>query len=75
MSLAAAGLPPHSRVLVAAGDFTSATWPFATRGHELVEVPLDEVGSRAAEFDAVAVRSCSRWTGASSTSTLDTSSA
>lgn len=55
MSLVAAGLPPRSRVLVAAGDFTSTTWPFAARGHELVEVPLDEVGSRAADFDAVAV--------------------
>lgn len=55
VSLLAAALPPRSRVLVAAGEFTSVTWPFAARGHVLTEVPLDEVGARAAEFDAVAV--------------------
>ncbi|MBW0135454.1 aminotransferase class V-fold PLP-dependent enzyme [Pseudonocardia abyssalis] len=55
VSLVAAALPRPSRVLVAAGEFTSVTWPFAARGHDLTEVPLDEVGARAAEFDAVAV--------------------
>ncbi|GAA2572728.1 aminotransferase class V-fold PLP-dependent enzyme [Pseudonocardia hydrocarbonoxydans] len=55
LSTVAAALPPRSRVLVAAGEFTSVTWPFAARGHELTEVPLDGIGARAAEFDAVAV--------------------
>lgn len=51
----AAALPPGSRVVVARGEFTSLTWPFAARGHELTEVPLAELGARAPEFDAVAV--------------------
>lgn len=55
VSLVAAALPQPSRVLVAAGEFTSVTWPFAARGHALTELPLDEIGARAAEFDAVAV--------------------
>lgn len=55
VSLVAAGLPPRSRVLVAAGEFTSLTWPFVVRGHEVTEVPPGQLGERAAEFDAVAV--------------------
>lgn len=51
----AAALPPRSRVVVARGEFTSLTWPFAARGHELTEVPLAELGERAPEFDVVAV--------------------
>jgi len=55
VSLVAAALPPRSRVLVARGDFTSVTWPFVTRGHEVTEVELDQVGERAGSVDAVAV--------------------
>ena len=55
VSLVAASLAPRSRVAVAAGEFTSLTWPFAARGHEVVEVEPDRLAERATEFDAVAV--------------------
>ncbi|MCX6466392.1 MAG: aminotransferase class V-fold PLP-dependent enzyme [Pseudonocardiales bacterium] len=55
VGLVAGGLPPASRVLVAEGEFTSLTWPFAARGHHLTEVPLARLAERAGEFDAVAV--------------------
>ncbi len=55
VSLVAAGLPARSRVLVAAGEFTSLTWPFVTRGHEVTEVAPADLGARAGEFDVVAV--------------------
>lgn len=55
VSLVAAALPPRSRVLAVAGEFTSLTWPFAARGHDVTEVAPAELGARAAEFDAVAV--------------------
>lgn len=55
VSLVAAGLPARSRVLVAQGEFTSLSWPFAARGHAVTAVPLGELGERAAGFDAVAV--------------------
>jgi selenocysteine lyase/cysteine desulfurase len=56
--LVAAALPAGTRVLVAAGEFTSVTWPFAAqaaRGVTVTEVELGQVGLRAAEFDLVAV--------------------
>ncbi|MHA6620981.1 aminotransferase class V-fold PLP-dependent enzyme [Pseudonocardia sp. DLS-67] len=58
VGLVAAALPAGSRVLVAGGEFTSVTWPFAVqagRGVTVTEVDLAEVGSRAGEFDLVAV--------------------
>jgi selenocysteine lyase/cysteine desulfurase len=55
VSLVAAGLPPRSRILVVRGDFTSLTWPFAARGHEVTEVDPDELADRAPSADAVAV--------------------
>ncbi|MDN5934407.1 MAG: aminotransferase, partial [Pseudonocardia sp.] len=55
VSLVAAGLPPRSRVLVVRGDFTSLTWPFVTRGHEVTEVGPEELGERAPSADVVAV--------------------
>lgn len=54
LGMVAASLPTGSRVLVARGDFTSVTWPFAARS-TLVEVELGELGERAAECDVVAV--------------------
>lgn len=58
VGLLAASVSDGARVLVAAGEFTSVTWPFAAqarRGVTVVEAPLEEVGQRAAEFDVVAV--------------------
>jgi selenocysteine lyase/cysteine desulfurase len=58
MGLVAAAVPDGGRVLVACGEFTSVTWPFAVhaaRGVTVTEVDLAEVGQRAGEFDLVAV--------------------
>lgn len=58
VGLVAAGLPDRSRVLVARGDFTSVTWPFAAqagRGVSVTEVELDELPQRAGDADLVAV--------------------
>ena len=58
IGLAAAAVPDHARVLVAGGEFTSVTWPFAAqagRGVEVTEVDLGQVGQRAGDFDLVAV--------------------
>jgi selenocysteine lyase/cysteine desulfurase len=58
VGLVAASLPAGSRVLVAEGEFTSVSWPFAAqtgRGVTVTECPLDELGERAAEADLVAV--------------------
>ncbi len=58
VGLLAASVPDGARVLVAAGEFTSVTWPFAAqsgRGVTLVEAELDELGERAAECDVVTV--------------------
>jgi selenocysteine lyase/cysteine desulfurase len=58
IGLVAASVPDGARVLVAAGEFTSVTWPFATqaaRGVTVAEVELEQVGERAAGFDVVAV--------------------
>jgi selenocysteine lyase/cysteine desulfurase len=54
LGMVASSLPDGARVLVARGDFTSVTWPFAVRCTP-VEVELAQVGERAAEFDVVAV--------------------
>ncbi|WP_309114420.1 aminotransferase class V-fold PLP-dependent enzyme [Saccharothrix sp.] len=51
----AAGMRPGSRVLVARGDFTSLTFPFAARGCEITEVDLADVPTAAAGHDLVAV--------------------
>ena len=58
VGLLAASVPDGARVLVAAGDFTSVTWPFAAqsgRGVTLAQAELDELGERAPEYDVVAV--------------------
>jgi len=58
VGLVAAAVPEGARVLVAGGEFTSVTWPFAAqagRGVTVTEVDLAEVGERAGEFDLVAV--------------------
>lgn len=54
----AAGLPRGARVLVADGEFTSVTFPFAAltrRGVTVHEVPLSEIPGHVAEHDLVAV--------------------
>ena len=54
----AAALPDGARVLVAEGDFTSVTFPFAAhadRGLTVTEAPLDELTGRVAGHDVVAV--------------------
>jgi selenocysteine lyase/cysteine desulfurase len=55
VGLLAASLPTGARVLVAEGEFTSVSWPFAAAGAAVTEVPLAEIGERAAGFDLVAV--------------------
>ncbi|WP_158843110.1 aminotransferase class V-fold PLP-dependent enzyme [Saccharothrix deserti] len=55
VSLVAAGLPADASVLVARGDFTSLTFPFAARGLRVTEVDLDEIVSAAGAHDLVAV--------------------
>jgi selenocysteine lyase/cysteine desulfurase len=58
VGLVAASLPAGARVLVAEGEFTSVTWPFAAqrgRGVSVVECPLERIGERAGEFDMVAL--------------------
>jgi len=48
VGLLAASVPDGTRVLVAAGEFTSVTWPFAAqagRGVTLVQAELDELWS------------------------------
>ncbi|MEJ3657674.1 aminotransferase [Actinomycetes bacterium KLBMP 9759] len=58
VGLVAASIPDGSDVLVARGDFTSITWPFAAqvgRGVTITEVGLDELPRRAGEADVVAV--------------------
>ncbi|MFD9965210.1 aminotransferase class V-fold PLP-dependent enzyme [Amycolatopsis sp. NPDC058986] len=54
----AAGLKDDARVLVAAGDFTSVTFPFAAhadRGITVTEVQPDQLASRVEGHDLVAV--------------------
>lgn len=58
VGLIAAALPAGARVLVAEGEFTSVSFPFAAqagRGVSVVECPLEVLGERALEFDLVAV--------------------
>jgi selenocysteine lyase/cysteine desulfurase len=58
VGLVAAAVPDGARVLAAAGEFTSLTWPFAAqagRGVTVTECELTTLGERAAEFDVVAV--------------------
>jgi selenocysteine lyase/cysteine desulfurase len=58
VGLVAANLADGARVLVARGDFTSVTFPFAAqaaRGVTVIEAEPAEIPSRAAEVDLVAV--------------------
>jgi selenocysteine lyase/cysteine desulfurase len=58
IGLIAAALPAGARVLVAEGEFTSVSFPFAAqagRGVSVVECPLETLGERAPGFDLVAV--------------------
>ncbi|MFD1152250.1 aminotransferase class V-fold PLP-dependent enzyme [Saccharothrix hoggarensis] len=55
VALVAAGLPADASVLVARGEFTSLTFPFAARGLRVTEVDLEEVPSAAPGHDLVAV--------------------
>jgi selenocysteine lyase/cysteine desulfurase len=58
VGLIAAGVPDGARVLVAEGDFTSLTWPFAVQGRRGVvvdEAPLERLADRAGDYDLVAV--------------------
>jgi selenocysteine lyase/cysteine desulfurase len=57
VGLVAAAVPDGARVLVAEGEFTSVSFPFAAqagRGVTVTEWPLERLGERAAEFDVVA---------------------
>ncbi|MCD2185650.1 aminotransferase class V-fold PLP-dependent enzyme [Actinomycetospora soli] len=51
----AASFPAGTRVLTAAGEFTSVSFPFAACGHDVTEAPVAAVGARAAEYEVVAV--------------------
>ncbi|MGH3631771.1 MAG: aminotransferase class V-fold PLP-dependent enzyme [Sciscionella sp.] len=54
--LVAASIPNGAKVLVARGEFTSVTFPFAAQGHlRLTEVDLDDLVSLVPEHDVVAV--------------------
>ena len=58
VGLIAASVPDGARVLVAAGEFTSVSWPFAAqaaRGVRIEQAELEELGERVAECDVVAV--------------------
>lgn len=58
VGLVAAGVPDGARVLVAEGEFTSLTFPFAAqtdRGVRVTEAELGELAERAGEYDVVAV--------------------
>ncbi|WP_236791767.1 aminotransferase class V-fold PLP-dependent enzyme [Amycolatopsis sp. GM8] len=56
LSVVAAGLPAGARVLVAAGEFTSVTFPFAAvPGVTVTEVPLADLPSSVEGHDLVAV--------------------
>jgi selenocysteine lyase/cysteine desulfurase len=57
VGLVAASLPEGARVLVASGEFTSVTYPFAVqaaRGVAMIEADLAELPHRADEADLVA---------------------
>jgi selenocysteine lyase/cysteine desulfurase len=55
VAIVAASLPKNSRVLVARGEFTSTTFPFAALGHTVTEVDLDDLVSAVDGHDLVAV--------------------
>lgn len=58
LAMVAAGLPDGAKVLTAAGEFTSVSFPFAAqarRGVMVTELPLDELPAAAPGFDLVAV--------------------
>jgi selenocysteine lyase/cysteine desulfurase len=58
VSNVAAGLPDGTSVLVAAGEFTSVTFPFAAQAHRgvtVTEAPLADLPARAGAYDVVAV--------------------
>lgn len=58
VGLVAASVPDGTKVLVAGGEFTSVTFPFAAqrdRGVQVTEAELAEIPERAAEHDVVAV--------------------
>jgi selenocysteine lyase/cysteine desulfurase len=58
LGLVAAAIPDGARVVTVAGEFTSATFPFAAqsgRGVTVTELPPDELVMAAADFDVVAV--------------------
>jgi selenocysteine lyase/cysteine desulfurase len=57
MAVAAASVPDGSRVLVPAGEFTSATFPFAAQAHrgvKLTEAPLAEIPDTMRDHDVLA---------------------
>ncbi|WP_367136545.1 aminotransferase class V-fold PLP-dependent enzyme [Saccharothrix sp. HUAS TT1] len=55
VALVAASLPADASVLVARGEFTSLTFPFAARGLRITEVDLDGIAAEAGAHDLVAV--------------------
>lgn len=57
VAMVAAGMPDGTRVLVAEGEFTSATFPFAARGRGMTvtEVPLADLAAHAPDYDLVVV--------------------
>ncbi|WP_433037598.1 aminotransferase class V-fold PLP-dependent enzyme [Actinomycetospora sp. CA-053990] len=55
LGLVAASLPAGTRVLTADREFTSVTFPFAAAGHEVTEVPLEDLPERTVSADVVAV--------------------
>lgn len=58
VGLIAASVPDGTRVLVASGEFTSVSWPFAAqaaRGVTVTEAELGKLGDLAGDHDLVAV--------------------
>lgn len=55
VALVAAGLPPTTRVLTVANEFTSVTFPFAARGMPVTEVPAADLLSHVDDHDLVVV--------------------
>ncbi|MEU5693966.1 aminotransferase class V-fold PLP-dependent enzyme [Actinosynnema sp. NPDC020468] len=55
VALVAASVPEGTSVLVAEGEFTSLTFPFAARGLRITEVPLESIAAEAPRHDLVAV--------------------
>ena len=45
VALVAQSLPAAARILTAAGEFTSVTFPFAAHGHQVIEVALDTLAA------------------------------